>query len=534
MKRFAAAILALCMGFGVLPFSGLAFDREIQEVENLVSARTTLQGTDPAEPLDYDTDFYNAQSMTRYDEEEALEVQADFDYVPMTTSQDMIDILKDMEGFSPTPYWDYLHYSIGYGSGCGASKEEVPAEYWDGISEEKGEELLRAHLSAFENSVNKLCKKIGYQPTQQQFDAMLDFTYALGDAWTTGSMLRTYLEQRNTSEIDLVRAMGAWCRVSGSVRFTTASRRIREAIIFLYGEYYQAHGQFDYVTLPVKKDNDLPYFKMVIYYGNGAYMVNQREDDVNYYVVGQPYGKLPTPTLEGYTISGWLKPDGTYLKASDICTENIRNAQAQWAEGALPIPEDLTNPYENGIPFTDVPVDAWYFEDVKFAFEQDLVHGVSERLFDPESPMTRAMAVQILYNMAGADYTGELNAFDDVAAEAWYAKAVCWASANGIVLGVSERMFAPEQVLQRQELMTLLYRYFTNYMGNMPDAGTDLSVFPDADQISDYAITSVSWVVASEIIKGYEDGTIRPADQVTRAQAAAIFRRFMKNFILVE
>ena len=114
------------------------------------------------------------------------------------------------------------------------------------------------------------------------------------------------------------------------------------------------------------------------------------------------------------------------------------------------------------------------------------------------------------------------------------AKAVCWASANGIVLGVSERMFAPEQVLQRQELMTLLYRYFTNYMGNMPDAGTDLSVFPDADQISDYAITSVSWVVASEIIKGYEDGTIRPADQVTRAQAAAIFSRFMKNFILVE
>ena len=136
--------------------------------------------------------------------------------------------------------------------------------------------------------------------------------------------------------------------------------------------------------------------------------------------------------------------------------------------------------------FTDI-AGHWAKDFICFATEQGLFQGVTDTTFVPDGAMSRAMAVTVLYRLAGEpEVTGE-TAFTDVNEEAYYYKALLWASQNEIAKGITETKFAPNGSVTREQAVTFLYRYVVNYLGQEPASGSDLSIFRDAGKISDYA-----------------------------------------------
>ena len=181
--------------------------------------------------------------------------------------------------------------------------------------------------------------------------------------------------------------------------------------------------------------------------------------------------------------------------------------------------------------FDDVAPGKWYFDAVIFAKENSLFQGVGNRAFAPESPMTRAMIVQVLYNLAG---NGEIcrNPFTDVPDSAWFAKAVAWAAEHGVVNGTGDGVFSPNSNVTREQIATIVYR-FTQQMGIAVDGAADLSKFPDQNLVGSWARDAVAWAVDREIITGSRVGDkdyLKPGSFATRAQVAAIMMRCVRHW----
>ena len=183
---------------------------------------------------------------------------------------------------------------------------------------------------------------------------------------------------------------------------------------------------------------------------------------------------------------------------------------------------------EAPLPFPDVTEGDWFYDAVRYAYETGLMDGVGDSLFAPNSETTRAQLVTILYRLAGEPEVSGTSGFTDVEAGTWYTDAVAWAAANGIVNGVSETEFAPGKDITREQLATILFRY-AEAKGYDVSARADLSAYTDADQIQSYAAESVAWAVAEGLIQGFEDNTLRPAGNATRAQIATILMRFCEG-----
>ena len=183
---------------------------------------------------------------------------------------------------------------------------------------------------------------------------------------------------------------------------------------------------------------------------------------------------------------------------------------------------------ETPLPFTDVTEGDWFYDAVRCAYENSLMDGVGDNLFAPNSETTRAQLATILYRLEGEPEVSGTSGFTDVEAGTWYTDAVAWAAANGIVNGVSETEFAPGKDITREQLATILFRY-AEAKGYDVSARADLSAYPDADQIQSYAAESVAWAVAEGLIQGFEDNTLRPAGNATRAQIATILMRFCEG-----
>ena len=183
---------------------------------------------------------------------------------------------------------------------------------------------------------------------------------------------------------------------------------------------------------------------------------------------------------------------------------------------------------EAPLPFPDVTEGDWFYDAVRYAYETGLMDGVGDSLFAPNSETTRAQLVTILYRLEGEPEVSGTSGFTDVEAGTWYTDAVAWAAANGIVNGVSETEFAPGKDITREQLATILFRY-AEAKGYDVSARADLSAYTDADQIQSYAAESVAWAVAEGLIQGFEDNTLRPAGNATRAQIATILMRFCEG-----
>ena len=172
--------------------------------------------------------------------------------------------------------------------------------------------------------------------------------------------------------------------------------------------------------------------------------------------------------------------------------------------------------------FNDVAADAWYADAIYKAAENQYMNGVAEGIFAPEQAMTRAEFARVVANMAGVQPNTDVEyptRFTDVPANAWFAQAVEWASRYGIVTGTSATTFDPYGTITREQIATMLYRYAGN------GAQADLSVldqFEDADQVSAYAEKAMAWAVENGYVNGVSDTTVAPSETATRAQIAAI------------
>ena len=186
-----------------------------------------------------------------------------------------------------------------------------------------------------------------------------------------------------------------------------------------------------------------------------------------------------------------------------------------------------------GHHLTDVSKDAWYHAAVDYAVEHGIMEGMSATTFSPNIEVTRAQAVQILYNLEGQPDLSDENLgypYEDVNAEEWYGNAVYWARITGVATGYGDGTFQPGDSITRQEFAQMLYNY-AKYKGYDLTAAGDLSQFPDSNTVADWAEAAMSWANGNELINGHDNGTIDPTGTTIRAQAASILMRFDLNLV---
>ena len=249
------------------------------------------------------------------------------------------------------------------------------------------------------------------------------------------------------------------------------------------------------------------------------------------------YEKNPELAEQAATALAKGVSEEAFANAKTILTELWAFVKADQA-GEL-TEEDVFTPSvltENKMPtysmdmaysFDDVDSSAWYADAVSYVAENGIMNGAGNGTFAPDTVMSRAMLVQVLYNLEGKPEAADCT-FTDVAADAWYADAVAWAADAGIVTGVSDTTFAPDQMMTREQIATILYRYAA-YKNYDVTASNDLSSYTDAGQIGSYAIEAMQWANGAGLITGSTATTLNPLGSATRAEVATILMRFLDS-----
>lgn len=179
------------------------------------------------------------------------------------------------------------------------------------------------------------------------------------------------------------------------------------------------------------------------------------------------------------------------------------------------------------LPFTDVKTTDWFFEDVSYVYNNDIMNGTSATTFDPNATLTRAMVVTMLYRIEGEPFVSYSSSFKDVPSGQWYTDAVAWAAKNDIVNGFDASTFGPSRAITREQLAAILYRY-ADYKGQSTSGSASLNKFYDSSKVSSYAEDAMKWAVYEGIING-DAGYLKPAGTATRAEAAAMFHRYLEG-----
>ena len=264
---------------------------------------------------------------------------------------------------------------------------------------------------------------------------------------------------------------------------------------------------------------------------NGAYPTTYTEGTVTV---------LPTNvTKSGYTFLGWFTAytGGVQIRQIGATETGDKVFYAHWKKNADPI--DPIIPILPGIiggntgsniklPFGDVTVSDWFYDDVRYVYANGIMDGTSSDRFAPNAPLTRAMIVTILYRMAGSPSVSGSSDFTDVATGKWFAKAVAWAAANGIVNGYGSGLFGPNDPVTREQLAAILYRYAVYGGMTAVTLEENLGGFADTAQLSAYAIQAMNWAVGQGLINGSGSNLV-PKAQATRAQVAAIIHRYLER-----
>lgn len=206
------------------------------------------------------------------------------------------------------------------------------------------------------------------------------------------------------------------------------------------------------------------------------------------------------------------------------------------ANTSVPTDEILTNQAQDNdikkdyFPFEDVKDSDWFYEDVKYVYEEGLMNGIEETVFAPNDSTSRGMIVTILYRLEHEPETWEINPFDDVEHGKYYEKAITWANANGIVKGYGNGKFGPNDSITREQLAAILYRY-AQYKGYDISSIEDLSKFIDYDEISHWATDALSWASADKLLVGKENNVLDPGGNAERCHVATVLRKLHKKII---
>ena len=261
-------------------------------------------------------------------------------------------------------------------------------------------------------------------------------------------------------------------------------------------------GADEYYTSPNMDETNL--CTITIIFDNG-----QMPAVIEGYEVGETFYFQPAPSKAGYIFMGWYYDGKTYQAEDTIVIKGDTVIRALWS--ALPDiepgqPSQPDEPVVPDFPFADVSVNAWYYEAVKYVYENGIMNGMDRYSFQPNGTLTRAMIWTMLARLDGVDTEGGAN---------WYAKAQEWAKATGVSDGEN-----PTGEVTREQLITMLWRY-----AGSPTYTADLSGYVDTADISSWAGQAMCWAVATGVIEGDENAALTPKADTTRAQAAAMLMR---------
>lgn len=179
--------------------------------------------------------------------------------------------------------------------------------------------------------------------------------------------------------------------------------------------------------------------------------------------------------------------------------------------------------------FNDVSANDWFASAVDYVTGKGMMNGTADNTFSPKANTTRGMVVTVLYRLENQPSTSAAS-FTDVASGAYYANAVAWANANGIVSGYGSGKFGPNDKVTREQLAAILYRY-AQYKKYDVSVGEDTNIlsYNDAQSISTYAIPAIQWACGAGVVTGKSGSKLDPKGNATRAEVAAMLMRFCEN-----
>ncbi len=176
--------------------------------------------------------------------------------------------------------------------------------------------------------------------------------------------------------------------------------------------------------------------------------------------------------------------------------------------------------------YRDVSPQLPFYGAVERLSQKGLLKGTGDGLFTPYQAVNRAVLVTLLYRVAGQPAVEQAHDFSDVASNQWYADAVAWAKQNGIVNGYSSALFGPTDVLTKEQIVAILFRYQKRIGAVVGDA-VDISKYPDYDKISGYAREAMGWAIANDMVTLDDYGRINPQESITRAKMAEMLDRIV-------
>jgi len=188
----------------------------------------------------------------------------------------------------------------------------------------------------------------------------------------------------------------------------------------------------------------------------------------------------------------------------------IDHISEEQANGWDPTDPREANPWRKAMPYTDVAADAWYYEDVRYVHQAGIMTGVSSTSFSPDTSVTYAEMTEILYRMSGEEGSD----------------AFAWAEENGFLDGMTGKNFKAGSPISRQALITMLYRYETDYRGRAAEGRASLGKFKDYQAVAAYARPAMGWAVDNGLIQGSYNNAIYPTGRASRVQVAAILHRY--------
>ena len=241
--------------------------------------------------------------------------------------------------------------------------------------------------------------------------------------------------------------------------------------------------------------------------------------------IALPYTLKSGETAVGVTV-WYLSDDGKLERMT--CTYDAKTGLATFTTNHLSHYVVGYDAWQN--PFTDVKEDNWFYDAVKYAVQNELFNGTSATTFSPNTDMTRAMLVTVLYRLEGMPAVSGANTFTDVKDGQWYTDAVIWASSNGIVGGYGNDLFGTDDPITREQMATMLLRY-AEYKNYDTAKANDLAGFTDSGSIASYALDAMKWANAEGLIRGRTSTTLAPAGTATRAEVATILMRFAENVV---
>jgi hypothetical protein len=236
--------------------------------------------------------------------------------------------------------------------------------------------------------------------------------------------------------------------------------------------------------------------------------------------ISLPYSLKTGENPDGVAV--WYLSDGTLTRVT--CTYDKTTGLATFTTTHLSNYVVGYDAWTN--PFTDVKAGDWFYDAVKYAVQNELFNGTSATAFGPNTDMTRAMLVTVLYRLEGKPVVTAANSFADAEGGQWYTDAVLWANAYGIVTGYDNSLFGAADSITREQMAVILYRYaaFKKYDTAKTN---DLEVYTDASSASPYALNALKWANSEGLITGRTTTALAPSGTATRAEVAAMFQRLI-------